>query len=73
MSGPPLPTGNPTSTPAEHLAWPKGATEQAVDLAMPRGVLIRGKVTEEGTGQPVADAMVTSSVPTRSARTADGP
>ena len=47
-----------SSAPAKELEWPKGATEQAVDLALPRGVLIRGKVTEEGTGQPVADAMV---------------
>jgi hypothetical protein len=40
------------------LTWPKEATEQTVDLALPRGVLIRGKVTEEGTGRPVADASV---------------
>ncbi len=52
------PDGQPYLTPARRLAWPKGATEQAVDLALPRGVLIRGKVTEEGTGQPVADAIV---------------
>ncbi len=54
----------------DNLAWPKGATEQAVDLALPRGVLIRGKVTEEGTGQPVADTLVSfvPSVP-RPART----
>ena len=71
-----LPTGNPTSASAKDLAWPKGAIEQTVDLALPRGVLIRGKVTEEGTGQPVADAMVIfyPSAP-RAARAgaADGP
>ena len=38
--------------------WPKGAIEQSVDLALPRGVLIRGKVTEEGSGKPVAGATV---------------
>ncbi len=37
---------------------PGRATEQAVNLALPRGVLIHGKVTEEGTGRPVADATV---------------
>jgi RNA polymerase sigma factor (sigma-70 family) len=58
---------------AANLAWPKGATEQAVDLALPRGVLIRGKVTEEGTGQPVADALVFFSPSTpRAARTGAG-
>ena len=34
--------------------WPKGAVEQSVDLALPRGVVVRGKITEEGTGRPVA-------------------
>jgi protocatechuate 3,4-dioxygenase beta subunit len=52
------PDGRPYLRAGETLAWPKEATEQAVDLALPRGVLIRGKVTEEGTGQPVADALV---------------
>ena len=76
MSGPPLPTGNPTSTPPRDLEWPKGATEQTVDLALPRGVVLRGKVTEEGTGQPVADAMVSSPRPPReppAPEAADGP
>jgi hypothetical protein len=50
--------GEPYLIAGKELAWPKGATEQAVDLALPRGVLLRGKVVEEGTGQPVADAMV---------------
>src|SRR5207247_2072202 len=38
--------------------WPKGALEQSVDLALPRGVVVRGKVVEEGTGRPVAGAVV---------------
>ena len=52
------PDGLPYFHAAEHRAWPKGATEQAVDLALPRGVLIHGNVSEEGTGQPVGDAIV---------------
>jgi protocatechuate 3,4-dioxygenase beta subunit len=38
--------------------WPKGAVEYPIDLALPRGVLIRGKVIEEGSGKPVAGARV---------------
>ena len=68
------PDGQPYFNAGEHLAWPKGATEQSVDLALPRGVLIRGKVTEEGTGQPVADAMVNfASVPDPPAGARIGP
>ena len=36
--------------------WPKGAIEQSMDLALPRGVVIRGQVVEEGTGHAVAGA-----------------
>jgi hypothetical protein len=42
-------------------AWPKGAVEQSVDLALTRGTLLRGKVIEEGTGRPIAGAVVTVS------------
>jgi len=38
--------------------WPKGAVEHSVDLALPRGLPIRGKVTEEGSGQPIPGAAV---------------
>ena len=34
------------------LEWPKGAIEHSVDLALTRGVLVRGRVTEEGSGKP---------------------
>jgi protocatechuate 3,4-dioxygenase beta subunit len=40
------------------IDWPKGALEQSLDLVLPRGVLIRGRVTEEGSGKPVAGALV---------------
>ncbi len=41
-----------------HLAWPKGAIEQSLDLALLRGVSIHGKVIEEGSGKPVPGAAV---------------
>ena len=58
MSGPPLPTGSPISTPETTWHGPRGRPSRPSTWRLPRGVLIRGKVTEEGTGQPVADAMV---------------
>ncbi len=42
----------------EEFEWPKGAIEHRVDLILPRGVLVRGKVTEEGSGKPIAGTMV---------------
>ncbi len=46
--------------------WPKGAIEQSADIALPRGVVVRGKITEEGTGRPVAGAVVrVTSAPSR--------
>ncbi len=38
--------------------WPKGALEHRIDLVLRRGVPIRGKVVEEGTGRPIAGARV---------------
>ncbi len=40
------------------ITWPKGAVEQTVDLALNRGVIVHGTITEEGTGRPVAGAVV---------------
>jgi hypothetical protein len=40
------------------LEWPKGSIEQSVDIALTRGVLLRGKLTEAGSGKPVAGAKV---------------
>jgi RNA polymerase sigma factor (sigma-70 family) len=42
----------------KRVEWPKGAIEQSVDLVLPRGVVIRGRVTEEGSKAPVAGAWV---------------
>jgi protocatechuate 3,4-dioxygenase beta subunit len=52
------PTGQPYLVVNQSLDWPKGAVEQSLDLALPRGVTIRGRVTVEGSGGPVAGAAV---------------
>jgi hypothetical protein len=52
------PEGQPYLHASAQVQWPRGVAERTVDLALPRGVLLRGKVTEEDTGQPVADAVV---------------
>ena len=36
--------------------WTKGASERRVDLVLKRGVALRGKVVEEGSGRPVEGA-----------------
>ncbi len=52
------PDPGPYLTVGKQGQWPKGAVEQSVELALPRGTLLHGKVTEEGTGRPVAGAVV---------------
>ena len=52
------PAGQPYLGDSKTFAWPKGAIEHSLDLSLPRGVLIRGKVTEEGSHHPVAEARV---------------
>ncbi len=42
----------------QKLEWPKGAIEHSVNLALTRGVLVRGRVTDEGSGKPVAGARI---------------
>jgi hypothetical protein len=55
---------------SKDFTWPKGALEQVVDLALPRGVRVRGRVVEEGTGRPVAGARISYlSVPDKDPRT----
>ena len=53
-----LPTGSPTWPHHKSIDWPKGAITHSVDLALPRGVMMRGKVTEQGSGRPISAAMV---------------
>ncbi len=52
------PEGQPYLRAFRLITWPKGAIEYPIDLALHRGVVIRGKVTEEGTGKPVAGARI---------------
>jgi RNA polymerase sigma factor (sigma-70 family) len=52
------PEGQPNLGVSKLFNWPKGAIEYPMDLALPRGVVIRGKVTEEGSGKPVAGARI---------------
>ena len=52
------PPGRPYLSIFKQVDWPKGAIEQTVDLALPRGVMMRGQVSEEGSGRPVAGALV---------------
>ena len=52
------PDGAPYLMTFKQGEWPKGAIEQSADIALPRGVVVRGKITEEGTGRPVAGAVV---------------
>ncbi len=52
------PDGQPYLEAFQSIDWPKGAIAQAVDLALPRGAMIRGTVNEPGPGRPVAGAMV---------------
>ncbi len=52
------PPGQPYLAPTKRVDWPKGAVEQTINLALPRGVAVHGKVTEEGSARPVAGASV---------------
>jgi hypothetical protein len=64
------PEGTPYLTVTKKLDWPKGAVEQTVDMALPRGVPVRGKVIEEGSGKPIAGARISYiSSPDRDQRT----
>jgi RNA polymerase sigma factor (sigma-70 family) len=50
--------GEPYLIPQEELKWTKGAVKMTHDIRMPRGVLIRGKVTEAGTNRPLAASSI---------------
>jgi hypothetical protein len=52
------PEGQPYLVARARLDWPKGALEQTKNISLERGVLVYGKVTEEGSGKPVPGALV---------------
>jgi RNA polymerase sigma factor (sigma-70 family) len=50
--------GEPYLIQQDELPWVKGAVKADHDIKLPRGVLIRGKVTEDGTGRPLAGSSI---------------
>jgi RNA polymerase sigma factor (sigma-70 family) len=52
------PRGQPYLTRTLQFKWPKGTVKYQVELQLPRGVLIHGKVTEAASGQLVAGTSV---------------
>jgi RNA polymerase sigma factor (sigma-70 family) len=52
------PDDQPYLIASKRIDWPRGAVEQSVDLALPRGVVVNGKVTEERSGKPISGAIV---------------
>ena len=52
------PDGQPYLALMKTIDWPKGAVEHTVELALPRGAVISGKVTEQDSGKPVGGAIV---------------
>ena len=56
-----LPRASLISEPPGSSSGPRVRSNESLDLALDRGVVIRGKVTEEGSGKPVKDASVSAS------------
>ena len=52
------PEGQPYLVARGRVGWPKGALEQTLNISLQRGVLVQGKVIEEGSGKPVPGALV---------------
>ncbi len=52
------PDGQPYLGLQKEITWTKGSVRQTVDFALPRGVLVRGKVTEAGSGKPVEGCQI---------------
>ena len=53
------PDGQPYLGTDKSVPWPKGAITHSIDFALPRGAMMRGKVTEKGSGRPISAAIVT--------------
>src|SRR5262249_29259803 len=50
------PPGEPYLSVTRTLDWPRGAVKQQPKFALPRGVLVRGKVIDQESGQGVVHA-----------------
>jgi RNA polymerase sigma factor (sigma-70 family) len=48
------PAGTPYWMAMQGINWVKGATRHETNVALPRGVLVRGRITEAGSGDPLA-------------------
>jgi RNA polymerase sigma factor (sigma-70 family) len=57
--------GEPYLIQQDKLKWIKGAVKANHDIKLKRGVIIRGKVTESGTGRPLAGSSI-QFIPVRS-------
>jgi RNA polymerase sigma factor (sigma-70 family) len=66
------PKGQPYLVLENEFAWTKGAVKKVMDVKLPRGVLIQGKVTEEGTGRPLEGASVQYLAPRNPDNVLDG-
>jgi RNA polymerase sigma factor (sigma-70 family) len=52
------PAGEPYLAVEQRFKWPAGKVSKHLDVTLPRGVLVRGKITEAGSGKPVKGAAV---------------
>jgi RNA polymerase sigma factor (sigma-70 family) len=52
------PDGQPYLVAQAEFEWTKGTLKKTMDIKLVRGVLIEGKVTEQGSGRPLEDAAV---------------
>ncbi len=52
------PLGRPYLIFRQEFEWTKGEARKEFDVRLPRGTLLRGKVTEEGSGRPLAGASI---------------
>jgi hypothetical protein len=52
------PSGQPYLLSSVEFAWSKGAVKKAIEIKLPKGVVINGKVAEEGTGRPIGGASI---------------
>jgi hypothetical protein len=50
--------GTPYLAASKSIQWPAGARQPEIKLRVPRGVLVRGQVIEQGTGRAVVGARV---------------
>jgi RNA polymerase sigma factor (sigma-70 family) len=52
------PAGEPYLAVEQRFKWPAGKVSKQLEVKLPRGVLVRGKITEAGSGKPVTGAAV---------------